>query len=535
MEEGYEDTRFENTVDRHFHCPICLNVLRDPVQCRRNQHYFCTPCITKHLQENYQACPTCMEELTVETLGRPTRLLSSVLSTLKIACDYTERGCREMVELGALKTHVTRCGFGPVMCSNEECLQVVDRRCKEVHETKLCAFRTLTCDYCGGEMQNVKSKSHKCPTKKGIDEMKSDILEVKFELDQLCSAQEEMAKAMTGSLNDIQESVTNIKQTMAGMQSPCAVCRLPAKPKYTSEDVVIAGGQNRIRGAGSKYEKTVGNYSFRNNFWTVRAEMNECRSAATSFVYENHMIVTGGFSDDGAKDSVERLDLDEKNAEWIYSPVTLPFKCRGHKTILDHNRLIVIGGIDDKNVRKDTIYEILLTHPYSSKLLTCMPLPINFHGAERICDRVYILGGRTSSGQITNAVLMYDLVTNRCQKMAPLPFATWIMATVCWEDNVILLGGENEKREALDTVTMYNVNTWKSTMLPKMKQKRRQCAAVVTGNKIVVMGGRDERGVHLHSVECYSLDTKVWEVLPPMVESRLNPTAVVKPACIYKG
>ena len=130
---------------------------------------------------------------------------------------------------------------------------------------------------------------------------------------------------------------------------------------------------------------------------------------------------------------------------------------------------------------------------------------------------------------------MHDLVTNRCQEMAPLPFATWIMATVCWENNVILLGGVNEKHITLDTVTMYNVNTGKSTMLPKMKQKRGGCAAVITGNKIVVMGGKDGKGVCLNSVECYSLHTKVWEDLPPMVESRLHPTAVVKPACIYKG
>ena len=100
---------------------------------------------------------------------------------------------------------------------------------------------------------------------------------------------------------------------------------------------------------------------------------------------------------------------------------------------------------------------------------------------------------------------------------------------------MILLGGENEKRKALDTVTMYNVNTGKSTMLPKMKQKRRECAAVVTGNKIVVMGGRDEKGVLLISVECYSFDTMVWKNLRSMSQSRIYPTAVVKPAHVYKG
>ena len=539
MEQGYEDTRFENTVDRHFHCPICLNVLRDPVQCRRNQHYFCTPCITKHLQENSHTCPTCMEELTVQTLGRPARILTDVLSTFKISCDYAERGCCEMVELEALKTHIVSCDFGPVMCSNDECLQVVNKRDKEVHETKMCDFRTVKCDYCGEEMQYANIKNHKCPTRKEIDEIKVDLSEMKDKLNHLCSAQDEMAKEVRSMMSDLKESMTNsMKQVMVTMQSSYHVSSLhPAL--NTNEDIVIVGGKK----TDSERLKSFEIFSWTNNSWTIMGEMNQYRSIATSFVYDNHMIVTGGFSDDGAKNSMEKMDLTEKNAEWIDSPVKFPFKCRGHKTVLEQNRLILIGGMDNKGGSKNTIYEILLTHPYSSKLLIHMPCPRNFHGAEKIGERVYILGGRiyyihgrkTSSGQITNAVLMYDLVTNRFQRMASLPFPVSNMATVSWMDNVIVIGGIDENDRALNTVTMYNVNTEKSTMLPEMQKKRKGCAAVITGNKIVVMGGVDEKDVYLNSVECYSLDTKVWEDLPPMIQSRLYPTAVVKPACIYKG
>ena len=32
---GYRDERFENDVDENFHCPICMNVLKDPVMCQR--------------------------------------------------------------------------------------------------------------------------------------------------------------------------------------------------------------------------------------------------------------------------------------------------------------------------------------------------------------------------------------------------------------------------------------------------------------------------------------------------------------------
>ena len=104
-QQGYEDNRFENAVSQNFHCPICLNVLKEPVMCRRNQHYFCTSCITRHLG-NSPTCPTCMEELTVETLTQVPRIVTNCLSELNIRCDYFSRGCREFVQLGNLATHV---------------------------------------------------------------------------------------------------------------------------------------------------------------------------------------------------------------------------------------------------------------------------------------------------------------------------------------------------------------------------------------------------------------------------------------------
>jgi hypothetical protein len=74
MEQGYEDSRFETKVDENLQCVICTKVLKDPVQCRRNEHHFCRTCITKHLKHsrNY---PLCQDPLTEETLGRPQTFL----------------------------------------------------------------------------------------------------------------------------------------------------------------------------------------------------------------------------------------------------------------------------------------------------------------------------------------------------------------------------------------------------------------------------------------------------------------------------
>ena len=76
---GYDDERFDTIIDRHFHCLICYNVLKDPVMCRRNQHYFCRYCITEHLRRNTHTCPTCADELTVETLTNVPRIVTDYL------------------------------------------------------------------------------------------------------------------------------------------------------------------------------------------------------------------------------------------------------------------------------------------------------------------------------------------------------------------------------------------------------------------------------------------------------------------------
>ena len=70
MATGYEDDRFETKVDPDLYCAICRGVLKGPVQCRENEHHFCTKCIKEHLKYS-RNCPTCKDDLTVETLVRP--------------------------------------------------------------------------------------------------------------------------------------------------------------------------------------------------------------------------------------------------------------------------------------------------------------------------------------------------------------------------------------------------------------------------------------------------------------------------------
>ena len=58
------------------------------------------------------------------------------------------------MHLEDLKTHVAKCGFAPVLCSNEQCGMEINKRDKVHHETDVCKYRKVKRhDY--GEVQVV--------------------------------------------------------------------------------------------------------------------------------------------------------------------------------------------------------------------------------------------------------------------------------------------------------------------------------------------------------------------------------------------
>ena len=519
MNQGYEDSRFETTVNKNFHCPICMNVLKDPVQCQTNQHYFCTPCITKHINENSQTCPMCMDPLTSETLGQPARIVVDYLSSLKISCDNVHRGCREMMELGLLHSHVADCGYSPVICSNKKCTIVVNKRDQEHHETDVCEFRIVQCHDCKDEMSHKRYKKHGCLLIEEVENIKLDLSEVKDQLGKMRSAQEEAFK-------EIRDMMAEIKMTKNNGQT----VKFSASSD-TRGDIVVLGG---FKNADKSRLNSVETFSWAQRVWTPLSPMQQCRATATSFCYENQIIIAGGRTNNGITDNMEGMLLHQKPAEWFDFPVKLPYKCMGHKSVVHNDRLLVAGGIKTSKTT-NAIHEVLLKSPHTSTFRSRMPRAISYHGLECFNDKILIIGGTTTeiSQDSVDTVLMYDLTNSECKQLEPLPLAMCGIATVKWEDDVIIIGGANRQAKALNTVFMYNYKKKECKTLPSMKYRRAQSAAVISGKTLVVMGGYNEDPQNLtklkHSVECFNFDQYCWEDLPPMIECRGKLTAVVKP------
>ena len=142
--------------------------------------------------------------------------------------------------------------------------------------------------------------------------------------------------------------------------------------------------------------------------------MNECRTGASSVLYQGHMIVIWGRDGMKSLDSVEELNLAQQDGHWVKSQLKLPLELDNHVCVVYQNRLLAIGGNHHIMSIQNSIYEFQLTCLYTSKLLATMPREVEGHSVEIVNNKIYIFGGSTSMylNSSINNVLMFDPATN---------------------------------------------------------------------------------------------------------------------------
>ena len=109
------------------------------------------------------------------------------------------------------------------------------------------------------------------------------------------------------------------------------------------EKIIVAGGVGK---------DSVEMFNWRERTWSPFQFMPKMRRGATSFVYNNQVVIAGGccvgssYVDDMIKRNVDpHPDL---STHWSECPVKLPTKMAYHSSVLCNNKLMVTGG-DDGN------------------------------------------------------------------------------------------------------------------------------------------------------------------------------------------
>ena len=493
MAEGYDTARFQSTIDDGFICSICLCVLKDPMQCENNEHYFCSGCIKQHLEKTSHSCPVCQDKLTVETLRKAPRIVADCVSRYKINCDHAGRGCNAVLELGALEAHVRDCDFMPVPCSNDGCDEVVSKRDVNQHELDLCRFKTTTCDDCGKKMPHNKYDGHGCVLRREVNEIKKDLAEMK-------ASQHEM-------MNEMKESLERLTTAFESFQK--------LGNSKSTDIIIIAGKVPKTNKRLSSVER----FNLLTQTWTNLPALKIARWASSAVMFKNQILVCGGSVTEKpgeCVDNIEILDLNSTPLQWREFFANLPLKVSGHKCVVYGNRLFIIGGLSNKGEILDTIYELLLVPPYSSKLLCHMKKKRVLHGVELFGNKVLIAGGMRTKMDVE----IFDIGRNECVEMQPLPSPVFGMGTARRGDTMLLVGGMNtEGNEVIE----YDFKTSKSKVIFTMKNERFGCSCVYRENTLIMIGStRDDP----KAVYCLDFLSNSWTKIPSMAEGRVFACAI---------
>jgi hypothetical protein len=461
-------------------------------------------------------------------------MVKDYLNELKIHCVYIDRGCQEIVQLEHLDNHQATCGFTPAVCTNQGCGATLNQRDLIHHQSELCEFRKLKCHSCG-------------ETTKTLTEMEKRIANVEKNMatketmkTEIANVDKNVEKNMKRNAADIEGKLEAVNNEVRGLKTALikgfdemkdVLVKMEDKIEENTRKVrnTASSDKENIIIAGGAGTDSVELFNWRQRTWSPLQSLPKKRFGATSFVYNNHVTIAGGYCS-GFLNGMIRMNINpnpDLSMHWSDCPVKLPTKLAGHSSVLYNDHLIVTCGYNG-NALSDCIYEVQLVPPYTVKTLSRMPESRRGHSTQLFDDNLMIVGGSTTHTcqDNLNSVVLYDIKKNECKQLAPLPYEVSLMATVRWGDNIVVIGGSDKRGEALDTVIIYNVKTEQSHLLPSMRCKRFRCAAVVIGNNIVVLGGHNEQG-ELKSVEAFNFESYTWQELPEMSQARWWHTAVV--------
>ncbi|KAM9994816.1 hypothetical protein ACTFIY_000993 [Dictyostelium cf. discoideum] len=170
-----------------YSCPICFEYFykKSIYQCKSG-HIACKECWEKSL-ENKKECMICRSKVnSINELSR-CLVIEQCFGKKECYCIYSfnnddfvdganeriivkdkENGCKEIINVDQLDSHIQNCKFQFVTCSHNGCDEVLRLNSLEEHENK-CDFKLVICEYCAfddiihKELENHHSECSEFP------------------------------------------------------------------------------------------------------------------------------------------------------------------------------------------------------------------------------------------------------------------------------------------------------------------------------------------------------------------------------------
>ena len=158
---GFDTNRFTDLnedLTKHLICSICLNIFDNAIK-SECEHTFCKSCVQQWIESNHKECSECRVKFTTRKRSDSTRstnnlvlirnyifkcnlLANSMVSELKIKCDFEFNGCQQSVKLGLLSSHVrvcphrlcSKCGFAFDEYIDHKCIELLKKDRNDLKE-----------------------------------------------------------------------------------------------------------------------------------------------------------------------------------------------------------------------------------------------------------------------------------------------------------------------------------------------------------------------------------------------------------------
>jgi len=196
--------------------------------------------------------------------------------------------------------------------------------------------------------------------------------------------------------------------------------------------------------------------------------------------------------------------------------------------------LYAIGGETPAGVSNAVLRFDIQTNTWVR--LSSKPVAVTDVHAVVVGDRLYVPGGRTASGTISNQLDVYEPRRDRWITLAPLPAprSGYALATV--EGKIYLFGGWDGQSYRAD-VWQYNPDNDTWTERTPLTKPRAFAGVATVEERIYIIGGEDESGpLTLNEIYTASGDIQQsdpWSTRSPLPEARRHLAAVAASGFIF--
>jgi len=137
-------------ISNELQCPICFNLLWNPVEIEKCGHVFCEYCLN---QKKITNCPLCRCEIKT----RPCKTFNRFLREIKIQCNNYP--CKNTPYYHDYISHLRNCNYRLYYCKNRGCGYQGILSNMESHQYN-CQYRIINCKYCNKRIQEYFFKTH---------------------------------------------------------------------------------------------------------------------------------------------------------------------------------------------------------------------------------------------------------------------------------------------------------------------------------------------------------------------------------------